>query len=105
MSDYDDLFGEAAENASQDTTADPSWGVELKLAENERWAGRYRGSEVSTDFGDDRMIYLLEELGTATRSSCAGGRSSTASSIGRSQTPATSSRSSAWWTSCSTAAT
>lgn len=61
MTEYDDLFGEAAENASQDSTADPSWGAELKLAENEQWAGRYRGSDVSTGFGDDRAIHLLED--------------------------------------------
>ena len=40
MNDFDDLFDEAAENASQDSFVDESWGTELKLAENERWAGR-----------------------------------------------------------------
>ena len=40
MSGFDDLFEEAAENASQDSSTDASWGAELKLAENERWVGR-----------------------------------------------------------------
>ena len=62
MSGFDDLFGEAAENASQDSFVDESWGAELKLAENERWAGRYRGEDVTLGFGDERRVHLLEEF-------------------------------------------
>jgi hypothetical protein len=62
MSGYDDLFGEAAESASQDTFVDESWGAELKLAENERWAGRYRGEDVTVGYDNVRRVYLLEEF-------------------------------------------
>ena len=62
MSGFDDLFGEAAENASQDSFVDASWGAELKLAENERWAGRYRGEDVTSCFSDERRVHLLEEF-------------------------------------------
>ncbi len=62
MSGFDDLFGEAAENASQDSFTDASWGAEVKLAENERWAGRYRGEDVTSFNNEERRVHLLEEL-------------------------------------------
>ena len=39
------LSGSIGESASQDSFVDESWGAELKLAENERWAGRNRGED------------------------------------------------------------
>jgi hypothetical protein len=62
MSGFEDLYGQAAESASQDTFADASWGIELKLAENERWAGRYRGEDVTSFDSDERRVHLLEEF-------------------------------------------
>ena len=62
MSGFDDLFNEAADNAGQDSFVDENWGAELKLAENERWAGRYRGEDVTSFSGDERRVHLLEEF-------------------------------------------
>ena len=62
VSGFDDLFDEAAGNAGQDSFADASWGAELKLAENERWAGRFRGEDVTSFNNEQRRVHLLEEL-------------------------------------------
>ena len=65
-SSFEDLFGEAAENA-RDSAVDESWGAELKLAENERWAGRYRGEDEIVGFADVRRVHLLEDFDKSPR--------------------------------------